>query len=207
MFVDAHAEDTEMKPIDRSEVLGLADYEVIRERFRGRVIAEKKLRRVSLGPKASALFENRDTVLLQIQEMLRTERITRPAAIQHEIDTYNEHVPGDDELSCTIMIEIEDHDEREAFLRAAVGFERHVWLVAGGQRVAAHGAARGDESSERTTAVHYLKLRLPGDASAALRGPAPPAIAFALEVDHPNYTARAVLGPATLASLAEDLRS
>ena len=50
-------------------------------------------------PKVSVVFENHDTVLLQIQEMLRTERITRPAAIQHEIDTYNELVPGPDELS------------------------------------------------------------------------------------------------------------
>jgi hypothetical protein len=197
-----------MKPIDRSEVLGLADYEVIRERFRGRLIAEKKLRRVGLGPKASALFENRDTVLLQIQEMLRTERITRPAAVQHEIDTYNGHVPGDGELSCTVMIEIEDHAERDAFLQAAVGFERHVWLTAGGQRVPAYGPPRGGESSERTTAVHYLKFRLPESISSALLGPPPARIALglALEVDHPNYAARAVLGPQTLESLANDLR-
>ena len=47
-----------------------------------------------MGDKASAVFENHDTVLLQIQEMLRTERISREAAIQHEIDTYNEHFPG-----------------------------------------------------------------------------------------------------------------
>src|SRR5882672_7092791 len=107
-----------MKPIERGEILGLADYETIRERFRARVIAEKKLRRVHVGPNVSALFENRDTVLLQIQEMLRTERITRPAAVDHEIDTYNESLPGDNQLSCTVMIEIPDTTERDAFLRA-----------------------------------------------------------------------------------------
>lgn len=87
-----------MKPIERGEVLGIAEYEKIREHFRERVIGEKKLRRVQLGPKATALFENRDTVLLQIQEMLRTERITREAAILHEIETYNQLLPGNDEL-------------------------------------------------------------------------------------------------------------
>ena len=56
---------------------GLAEYEAIREPFRARVIAEKKARRVALGPNASCVFENRDTALMQIQEMLRTERITR----------------------------------------------------------------------------------------------------------------------------------
>src|SRR3974390_3479199 len=105
-----------MKRIERGEILGLAEYEQVRERFRARVVAEKKARRVQLGPVVSVLFENHDTVLLQIQEMLRTERITKPAAIQHEIDTYNELVPGPDELSCTLMIEIPEKAERDAFL-------------------------------------------------------------------------------------------
>src|SRR5438128_2700493 len=126
-----------MKPIERGEVLGIADYESVRDHFRARVIEEKKRRRVALGPKATAVFENHDTMLLQVQEMLRTERITREAAIQHEIDTYNQLVPGTAELSCTIMIEISDKDERDAFLVAARGFEKHVLLVIGGDRVRA----------------------------------------------------------------------
>jgi hypothetical protein len=110
-----------MKPIARSEVMGLADYEAIRDRFRARVIQEKRERRVALGPHASCLFENRDTVLLQIQEMLRTERITREAAILHEIETYNELVPKAHELSATILIEIEEKEIRERFLVDAHG--------------------------------------------------------------------------------------
>ena len=191
-----------MKPIERNEVLGLADYEAIRGPFRARVIGEKKLRRVALGLKASALFENRDTVLLQIQEMLRTERITRPAAVQHEIDTYNENVPGDDELSCTVMIEIPDADEREAFLQAAKGFERHVWLVAGGERIPATGRDRGSDA-DRTTAVHYLKFTLPKPVADALRSGAPGETA--LEVDHPAYRVSAPLPAATVTMLGEDL--
>src|SRR5450432_3314744 len=108
-----------MKTVERSELLGLADYETIRPQFRARVIEEKKQRRIAIGPRATALFENHDTVLLQIQEMLRTERITREASIQHEIDTYNEFIPGAGEVSCTIMIEIDDKTERDTFLVAA----------------------------------------------------------------------------------------
>jgi hypothetical protein len=191
-----------MKPIDRNEVLGLADYEAIRGPFRARVIGEKKQRRVPLGPKASALFENRDTVLLQIQEMLRTERITRPAAVQHEIDTYNENVPGGDELSCTVMIEIPDTDEREAFLQAAKGFEDHVWFVAGGERIQATGRDRGSDGG-RTTAVHYLKFTLPKPVADVLRSAAPGETA--LEVDHPVYRVSAPLPAATVRMLGEDL--
>jgi hypothetical protein len=198
-----------MKRIDRGEILGLADYETVRESFRSRVVAEKRTRRVALGPNASVVFENRDTVLLQIQEMLRTERITRPAAVQHEIDTYNELVPEKDELSATLMIEIADKPEREAFLRAANGLEKHVWLVAGDVRIAARSSQRTVEGgADRTTAVHYLKFSLPKSSADALRATtdrAPETCPLTLEVDHPAYAARAGLSAATIVALREDL--
>ncbi|MDP9151691.1 MAG: DUF3501 family protein [Myxococcota bacterium] len=196
-----------MKPIEASEVLGLADYESIRERFRARVVAEKKLRRVQVGPHVTLMFENRDTALLQIQEMLRTERITRAAAVQHEIDTYNELVPRDGELSCTLMIEIPDKAERDAFLNAAVGLESHVWLIAGDERLGARSTARGGATG-RTTAVHYLKFSLTTPLAKALRalakgaGPAP---SMDIEIDHPVYSARSALGAQTLVELGQDL--
>jgi hypothetical protein len=199
-----------MEPIDRNEILGLADYEIVRERFRARVIAEKKHRRIMLGPNASAVFENRDTVLLQIQEMLRTERITRLAAVEHELDTYNELVPRADELSCTLMIEIADKAERDAFLRAAKGLEKHVWFVAAGQRLDARSTERwADGPGDRTTAVHYLKFLLPENVAAALRGGVRSGgedASFAVEIDHPAYRSRTALAPETVMALAEDLR-
>jgi hypothetical protein len=197
-----------MKRIDRGEVLGLADYETIRERFRARVIGEKKLRRVAIGPTASAVFENRDTVLLQIQEMLRTERITRPAAVQHEIDTYNELLPGDDELSMTLMIEIPDKAARDAFLAAATGLEKHVWLIAGGHRVGATSAERGIGSGDRTTAVHYLKFRLPRQLADVLREASKGDVTtphLELAVDHPAYAARTLIAAETILQLGQDL--
>ena len=196
-----------MKPIDRGEVLGLADYETIRDHFRSRVIGAKKRRRVQLGPRATAVFENRDTILLQIQEMLRTERITRPAAILHEIDTYTENLPGDDQLSCTVMIEIADDDEREAFLKAAVGFENHLWLVLGGtDRIKAHGADRGLPEFDRTTAVHYLKFNLPKASADSLRASTGTTALIELESDHPAYPVRVKLAPETGLEICDDLR-
>ena len=82
-----------MRKVERGELLGLAEYEQIRPQFRSRIIAEKTERRLVAG-EVSVTFENHDTVLFQIQEMLRTERITKEAAIDHEIETYNELVPG-----------------------------------------------------------------------------------------------------------------
>jgi hypothetical protein len=39
------------------------------------------------------VFENHETVLFQIQEMLRAERITDIDKIRFEVDTYNELIP------------------------------------------------------------------------------------------------------------------
>ena len=51
------------------------------------------------------LFENAQTVWYQVQEMLRSERITSEAGIAHELDTYNELLPGPNELAATMLIE------------------------------------------------------------------------------------------------------
>jgi hypothetical protein len=198
-----------MKPIDRGEVLGLAEYEAIRDRFRARVIEEKKRRRVKLGPQASCVFENRDTMLLQIQEMLRTERITREGAILHEIETYNQLVPGDHELSATVLVEIDDKPEREAFLVEAKGLDRSFSLVVDGETCPGkHDAAR--EHPDRTTAVHYLKFPLGSAAERALRDVLDnkrqaSELTVEVVVEHPRYSARAKLPPEAVASVAEDL--
>jgi hypothetical protein len=201
-----------MKPIDRTEILSLADYETVRGPFRDRVIAEKKWRRVAIGTNVSAVFENRDTVLLQIQEMLRTERITRPGAVQHEIDTYNDLLPADDELSCTLMVEIADKPERDAFLQAAKGLAKHVWLVVGARRLSARTNEPVSDGPEpdRTTAVHYLKFRLPKDVADSLRSRAngPTTMdALALEIDHAAYAARTTLALETIVAIGEDLQA
>lgn len=198
-----------MKPVERGEVLGLAEYEKIRDAFRARVIEEKKRRRVRLGPSASCVFENRDTALMQIQEMLRTERISREASVLHEIETYNQLVPGDHELSATVMIEIDDKAEREMFLVEARGLDRAFALVVDGERCPGkHDVER--ESPDRTTAVHYLKFPLGDNAERALRDVLdnkrkPSELAVELVVEHPRYSARVRLPPEAVLSVAEDL--
>jgi hypothetical protein len=198
-----------MKPVERGEVLGLADYETIREPFRARVIAEKKARRVALGPSASCIFENHDTALMQIQEMLRTERITREAAVLHEIETYNQLVPSDHELSATVFIEIDEKADRETFLFEAKGLDRSFALIVDGTRCGGkHDEAR--ENPDRTTAVHYLKFPLEPAAEKALRDilaktRKPAEVIVELVVEHPRYSAKTLLPAALVASLAEDL--
>lgn len=189
-----------MKPVLRDEVLDLGAYEQIRDRFRARVIELKERRRVTLGPNMSVLFENRDTVLLQIQEMLRTERISAEKAVLHEIETYNQLIPAESELSATIFLEYVDHEERERMLAKLAGLEDKFYLEARGERMAVTPDAR-NERTDRTIAVHYVKFTLSPGAAEAVRAEEP----VILGVAHPAYSHRIELPARLVAELAEDL--
>jgi hypothetical protein len=188
-------------PVLRSELLDLGAYEQIRDQFRARILRDKEPRRVALGPNMTVLFENHDSVLFQIQEMLRTERITSEKAILHELETYNELVPGDAELSATVFIEYPDRDERERMLVALAGVESAFYVVAGGERAAVVPDERGTDPS-RTMAVQYVKFPLAPSALEAVRAARGPVL---LGVKHAAYTAEVELERRTLASLTEDV--
>src|SRR5687767_2837834 len=173
-----------MKHVERSEILSLGDYEQVRPQFRARVMGEKKRRRASLGDHMSVVFENRDTVLLQVQEMLRTERITGAEAIAHELETYNELVPGENELSMTLFIEIADRDTREKMLTDGAGMEEHVALEVDGERCTAKPLARDGATPDRTTAVQYYRVAIPSELADRWRKGEVKKLA--VRVDHPN---------------------
>jgi len=195
-----------MKKVERNELLGLAEYEQIRPQFRARIISEKKERRVLVSDEISVIFENHDTALFQIQEMLRTERITKEAAILHELETYNELVPGPAELSATMFVEIPDAATRERRLVELAGLEHKILLEVLGTKIAAHNETRG-VLPDRTTAVHYIKFALGEELASRLAARAKEgdgAVIFVL--GHPNLSARKEIPAATVRALAEDLQ-
>jgi hypothetical protein len=190
-----------MRPILRVEIIPVAEYQTARAAFRARVIADKKKRRVRLGEHLSALFENRDTVHLQIQEMILTESVAAESAIQHEIETYNELIPADGELSLTLYVEVPEKETRDRMLVELAGLEDHVALVVDGESYPARGKREG-AVPDRTTAVHYLKIRLSPEAVTSIRsGEA----RVALVVDHPKQAIHSELSSETVSKLAEDL--
>jgi len=195
-----------MKKVERNELLGLAEYEQIRPQFLARIIGEKKTRRLFVCDEISAVFENHDTALFQIQEMVRTERITKEAAILHEVETYNDLVPGDAELSATMFVEIPDAATRERRLAELAGLEGKIALEVLGTKIAARNETRG-VLPDRTTAVHYLKFPLGEELAARLaerRNSGAGALFFLIE--HPSLAVRKEVPAATVQSLIDDLR-
>jgi len=188
------------------DVLNFFEYEKVRDEMRGRVIALKRVHRVSVGRYLSFLFENRDTLLFQIQEMCRAERITDAARIQDEIDVYGALLPRAGELSATMMIEIEDKAQIKPVLDRFMGIDtgQHVWMQVG-REFAVPGefeAGHSDEERGKLSAVHFVRFAFPEPAIRAFRESE-----VYLVADHPAERARARLAERTKAALVEDLVS
>jgi hypothetical protein len=190
-----------VQKIRLADVKNIYEYEKSRDAVRQEVIALKARRRVAVGDRLSFLFENRSTVLFQIQEMMRAERIVADERVQDEIDVYNDLLPGPGELSATLMIEIEEREQIKPLLDRLAGIDSgsHVWLEVGVHRIPGVFEA-GHSSEEKLAAVHFVRFAVPEAARRAFaREP------VALMVEHPGYRARAELSAATRAELLADL--
>jgi hypothetical protein len=151
-----------MRPVQRSEILDWQTYDDQRDALRPAFLAAKRARRVQIGPLLCLLFENRETVRYQVQEMLRTERIVREAEVQHELDTYNELLGGDGELGCTLLIGLDDPAARDERLRRWKGLNESLYLkLPGGTKVRPRWDAR-QLGEDRLSSVQYLKFPLGG---------------------------------------------
>ncbi|HKP00711.1 MAG TPA: DUF3501 family protein [Nitrospiraceae bacterium] len=149
-----------MKVITAEELISFDEYDRQRESFRANIIALKQRRRISLGPVITLVFENRDTLKFQIQEMLRAERILDPVKVQDELDVYNALLPKQNELSATLLIEITDEAKVKEKLDQFMGLDHgeKVAIVADGQEV--FGEFEGGRSHEtKISAVHFVRFR------------------------------------------------
>lgn len=190
-----------MRKVCLDDLIGLKEYEEIRPRFRERIIAHKRVRRVLIGPEMTLLFEDHDTVLSQVQEMLRAERITLPTAVAEELAVYNDLVPEDGGLAATLMIEIEDPEVRERKRREYVGLDDALTLELGDVSVRGSFDALG-RFEDRTAAVRFVNFALPPDGRARLLDAA---TTVTLKVQHPKYAASVTLSDEIRRSLAIDL--
>jgi hypothetical protein len=189
----------------------LRAYERERDEFRDRIIALKKVRRVPVGPIITVMFENRETMRFQIQEMARAEKILSDEAIQHEVDTYNALIPDPGQLSATLFLELTSKMQLIEWLPKLVGVERSVELVLGSGDDAVVVPCIPEEAHEEqltrpdvTASVHYLRFELsPAEVEAFGRADAG---SVQLRVNHPQYDEATTLSAETVASLLEDLR-
>ena len=191
-----------MKKITLSEIKNIYEYEKIRTEYRATIIAEKKNRRVTIGDNITIIFENRNSVLFQIQEMIRTEKIITDAGMQHEIDTYNQILPADNELSATLLIDITDKEKIRPTLDSLIGLNKNsLFVMIGGKEIlASFDDSQGDD--DRISAVQYVKWHLSVEDVAAFGNPEIP---VSIVVRHSNYNAAKILSINERNALYQDL--
>ncbi|MBK9312901.1 MAG: DUF3501 family protein [Acidobacteria bacterium] len=193
-----------MNKVTVSEILDIAQYEKTRQEYRAGIIALKKKRRVEVGPMVTFVFENHETVLSQIQEMMRAERIVDEAAIQHEIDTYNQLLPEANELAATMFIEIKDagriRDEISKFHGVNTG--EHIYLQLGDERIPGDFAA-GQSDDRRISAVQYVRFKFTDIQKQAFISDH--ASEAKLVIEHPGYHAETRLDGEVREELCRDL--
>ena len=204
---------TNPPPALRNAKLTLTDiedvraYERGRAEFRSRVIALKALRRVHLGTVISLVFENRETMRFQIQEMARVEKLVTDEAIQTELDVYNPLIPDPGMLSATLFIECTTDEQMREWFPKLVGIERSIEIrigtgseaiVAKSIPDAAHDAQLTRE--DLTAAVHYVSFNIGAQhAQSFVDGP------VSIAVTHPNYLSETDLTDGVRVELAADL--
>lgn len=193
-----------MNPLSPRDLFSYEEYERVRATYRDRIIALKKRRRVAVGDLVSLIFENRDTLQFQIQEMVRAEHILDPGKVQEELDVYNALLPADGELSATLLIEITDSDRIQSLLDLFQGIDQgHTVGLKAGDRVV-YGEFEGGHSKEdKLSAVHFVRFR-PDQAFVELL--ADRNMPVGIRIDHPNYQADAEIPDGMRDEWLSDLR-
>jgi hypothetical protein len=194
---------TRKKEITKADILPADVYAALRPEKRKAVVAIKKKRRVEVGPVATFYFENFDTMLQQVQEMLYIEK-GGEEQIADELRAYNPLIPKGRELVATVMFEIDDPVRRANFLGRLGGVEHTAFLKFAGETVKGVPEEDQDRTNEEGKASSVQFIHFPmTDAQANAFKQAGQQIILGFE--HPAYAHMAVIGEETRAALAGDL--
>ncbi len=184
------------------DIMAPADYARVRQAERQRLIALKRHRRISIGPVATAYFENFDTIRHQVHEMVHIER-GGPEQVHEEIGAYGSLVPNGRELVATLMVEIDDPVRRRRVLGRLGGFEDTVWIEVGGHTVRAVPETDLDRTTAdgKASSVQFLHFPFPGEVITAFSAAG---ARVTIGIGHGEYQHMAVMPEAMRAALSAD---
>ncbi len=190
------------KILTKEDILSLDAYLEQRDQLRADILVLKKPRRIDVGPHATFYFENYATMKQQIQEMLYIEK-GGDEQLEDELEAYNPMVPQGDELTATLMFEIDNPVQRGTILRSLTDVELTAYVEVGGVKT----YATPEQDVERTAAdgktssVHFLHFRFAADQISQFGTPETKVI---LGIEHENYRHMTELSETTKTSLKGD---
>ncbi|MCE8000211.1 MAG: DUF3501 family protein [Rhodobiaceae bacterium] len=191
------------KSISPNDILDMQTYEGERNDRRARLRDIKRDRRVEVGPCATFYFENYDTMLHQIHEMLRIEG-GGDEQMKDELEAYNPLIPQGRDLVATLMFEIDDEVRRDRMLRQLSHVEQTCYLQVGDQKI----TARAEEDVERTkddgktSSIHFLHFDLTDAQAESFKNGD---VVVSVGIGHENYAHAAGLNKSVRSALSSDL--
>jgi hypothetical protein len=193
-----------MRKLTVDDIQDFRAYERERDAFRRHIIDIKRARRVQLGPIMTVVFENTDTMRWQVQEMARAEKMLRDEQIAHEVETYNQIIPDENQLSATLLLELTSELALREWLPRLVGVEHRLRVVlpdgTGVQGIPSDEDEARLTRADTTAAVHFLKFSFsPEEIEMFASGP------VHIVIDHPEYDQDVVLNEEQHAALLADL--
>ena len=186
------------------DIADVRAYEKEREEFRKHIIATKKIRRIHLGEVLTFLFENKETMRFQIQEMARAEKLYSDEQIENELLVYNDLIPSRNILKSTLFIELVNEEQLKEWLPKLVDIQNHLTIEFPGNKVAGYepDEERLTRDEEITTSVHYIFFEFNAEQRNEFLKTKDNVKLVSL---HPEYSFETVLNNETIAQLQNDL--
>ena len=190
------------KEIQQGDIMPLDIYTKQRRELRKKIVQFKKDRRISLGPYATFYFENYETMLAQVQEMLYIEK-GGDEQLKDELIAYNPLIPKGEELVATLMFEIDNPVSRATFLGKVGGIENKVFMKIDGEMVKAIPEKDVDRTSSegKASSVQFIHFKFNNTQIEKFKSGS---LQVDLGIDHVEYSHTTKLTDSTVKSLAAD---
>jgi hypothetical protein len=193
---------TAARKITASDILPLDQYSRLRAERRSAMSALKRNRRIELGTVVTFYFECYETMLHQVQEMLFIEK-GGAEQLPDELAAYNPLIPNGQELTATVMIEIDDELRRKRVLAELGGVEFEFFLRVGGEVIKGQPEDDQERTNEagKTSSVHFLHFPFSKGQIEAFRKPGAEIV---IGCSHPKYQHMAIIPEAVREGLSAD---
>ena len=191
------------KEVTKTDLMSLEEYSKKRTSFRRKILEIKRNRRISVGPYATFYFENFETMLAQIQEMLYIEK-GGEEQLKDELTAYNPLVPKGKEFVATLMFEIDNPITRGDFLSKIGGVEKKIFIQIQNEKINATAEQDTERTSEegKASSVHFLHFIFSNDQIKKIKN-----LDNEVElcIDHEFYNHKTKISNQIINSLNEDL--
>ena len=192
----------EKKQIEKEDLIPADVYANSRKQIRKDLIEFKKNRRIALGPYATFYFESFETMLAQVQEMLYIEK-GGDEQLKDELNAYNPLVPKGNELTATLMFEIDNPISRAAFLGKVGGIEEKIFMKIDGEIIKAVPEEDVDRTSVdgKASSVQFIHFKFNDNQVIKFKSAN---VNIDLGIDHKDYSHTTKLNTDNIKSLLED---